>query len=392
MRFTKVLSISIIFCVFFICLAGCSNTPESVISETNKLEEPINSKMQYSEPLTSSVEGPLGAYSLEPNMSLDDEGIFVFDSENAEKYYSLLYFTDKETNTKIVLCNAPNCQHADESCNAYFYSMSSIKEENENTIFPILDSDGYVYWYNDKLYVIDPFGDIIEMKKDGTNHKKLLSIDSKYNVLSGYLYNENIYLNVQYLPPYDGSSESEFSDKDYTISMLEINPNSGKCTELFSFANELDTTFLGIYENKAYFFYRSPNTLAKAPNQKAVDDEENGHDVSLYYYELHGTERKYIKKDIKSYEMDNAAFDRNAVYYHNRKEKKLLKLDLDTQKTEEIITDIGGYIEINTPTENEKLFFMKNNMLADAFSGEEQENEDYYVDLNTKEVIKVENN
>lgn len=87
--------------------------------------------------------------------------------------------------------------------------------------------------------------------------------------------------------------------------------------------------------------------------------------------------------------MDDIAFDKDAVYYHNRKEEKIIKLNLHTGEKNDVLTDIGGYIEIYTPIEDNKLYFMKDNQLANAFSSAEQVNEKYYVDLDTGKLNKT---
>lgn len=378
--------LSLISLMIIVCLTGCAciKTPtQNSVTNEEKSEE-INSK--YSQKLSSILKSSSGTYSFESEFLSEN---VIISSDDSESQFSLLNFTDGSTNTKIVLCNKPNCNHNDSSCSAYFVSWLAVKRDNGNVRFAIMHSDGYVFLYNDRLYVLDPFGDLIEMDKDGSNHKNLLSIDSKYYINNGFLYKDCIYLCVKYLPSYDSSVEQEFSDADYNIAVLKVDLKTNKCEEIFSFKTELDTTCLGIYENKAYFFYRSPNTQATANTQQAVDNEKNSHNIAFYYYDLSNPERKYVIKNIKSYEFDDAAFDKNGVYYHNRKEGKLIKLNLDTGEKEDILTDVGGYIEIHTPIEDDKLYFTKDNMLSNAFSPEPQTNETYCVDLNTGEVNKI---
>lgn len=390
MKFSKALLFLVAIFLFIFNLSACSdNKVPSVTADNESTRTELEgNESEYSQVLSAVFENTNGTYSIESS-NVKDTDKFVITSEDADKYYSLLNFCDYNANEKIILCNKPACSHNNSSCNAYVESQYSVKESNNGTRFSVMDNEGLVFTYNDNLYVFDPFGDLIMMNKDGSNHKILLSIDSKYSVLNGFLYKDCIYLCVKYLPAFDSRVEQEFSDADYSMAILELNLKTNKCNEKFSFKTELDTTCLGIYENKVYFFYRSPNTLASANTQQEVDNEENSHNVSLYYYDLSTSKQEFVIKNIKSHEMDDIAFDKDAVYYHNRKEEKIIKLNLHTGEKNDVLTDIGGYIEIYTPIEDNKLYFMKDNQLANAFSSEEQVNEKYYVDLDTGKLNKT---
>lgn len=374
-----------------ICITACLNNrkqPNKLVDVTESVSINENHNNEYSKILSSVTSNENGIYSLESANFKDDDS-YIITSEDTEKYFSLLNFIDYKTNKKIILCNKPNCSHNSSVCNAFVESHFSPKEDNGGKKFSLMDFEGFVITYNNKLYVLDPFGDLFVMNKDGSNRTKLLSIDSKYSINNGFLYRDCVYLCVKYLPSYDGNIEQEFSDEDYNIGILRINLKNSKYTEVLSFKTEIETTCLGIYENKVYFYYRSPNKLVSANNQQIVDNEENNHNVSLYYYDLSKAEREYLIKNIKSYEMDDIAFDKGAVYYHNRKEEKIIGLDLKTGEKYDVLTNISGYIEIYTPIDDNKLYFMKDNQLANAFSSEIQINEKYCVDLNTGDVNKV---
>ncbi len=390
MKFSKALLFPVVMFLFIFNLSACSDNKVPSVTADNESArtEQEGNMSEYSQVLFAVFENTNGTYSIESSNAKDTDK-FVITSEDADKYYSLLNFCDYNANEKIILCNKPACSHNTSSCNAYVESQYSVKESNNGTRFSVMDNEGLVFVYDNNLYVLDPFGDLIMMNKDGSDHKTLLSIDSKYSVLNGFLYKDCIYLCVKFLPAFDSSVEQEFSDADYSMAILELNLKTKKCNEKFSFKTELDTTCLGIYENKVYFFYRSPNTLASANTQREVDNEENSHNVSLYYYDLSTSKQEFVIKNIKSHEMDDIAFDKDAVYYHNRKEEKIVKLNLRTGEKHNVLINLGGYIEIYTPINDNKLYFMKDNQLANAFSNELQINEKYCVDLNTGDVNKV---
>lgn len=392
MKYLKTVFGGIMIFLIIFSLTACLNNGKHLINDSSEASEAMakyeNDSLGYSQALSSVFNNENGTYRIESSNAKDTDK-FAITSEDADKYYSLLNFCDYSANENIILCNKPACSHNTGSCNAYVESQYSVKESNNGTRFSVMDNEGLVFVYDNNLYVLDPFGDLIMMNKDGSAHKTLLSIDSKYSVLNGFLYKDCVYLCVKFLPAFDSGVKQEFSDADYCMAILELNLKTQKYNEKFSFKTELDTTCLGIYENKVYFFYRSPNTLASVNTQREVDNEENSHNVSLYYYDLSTSKQEFVIKNIKSHEMDDIAFDKDAVYYHNRKEEKIVKLNLRTGEKYNVLINIGGYIEIYTPINDNKLYFMKDNQLANAFSNELQINEKYCVDLNTGYVSKV---
>lgn len=82
----------------------------------------------------------------------------------------------------------------------------------------------------------------------------------------------------------------------------------------------------------------------------------------------------------------------DSVYYHNRKTQTMERLHLDSGEIETVISELEGYINFftyNTFDDN-KLFFIKDNYLADAYADPKPKNETFYVDLENGEVKRVE--
>lgn len=385
--FTRLIGLSVAVAIFA-SLAGCGgesgSTSEGLAGDTDP----------YSYPLSSVVTSEQGVYRIEMSLPIDDSGQGSMNiGPESDDNHSLLTFLDTASWKTVTLCNKPNCAHNDNTCNAYVASGLSYREENGETRFPSMGriTAGYLWLRDGKLYLIDPYGDVVSMNPDGTEHEKLLTIDSKYTILSGYLCRGKAYLHVQYLPPYDPNVEQEFSDEDYQLALLEIDLKNKTCTELFSFQNEPETQLLGIYADKAYYFYRSPNQLASASTQQEVDNEENGHDVRLYACDLATGERAMLRENIKSHEMDDVILEQDSIYYHNRQNQALERLHLDSGEVETVLSDLGGYIDFfdsNAFVDN-KLFFVKDNYLADAFADPAPVNESYYVDISTHEAKKI---
>lgn len=388
MRFLKIIFKKLVVFVVLICCAGCSydaDKPQNKIEPTS--EEDYGN---YDLELSSSFAVSSGVYSLSSTLNSKDNAVKI--GSESDNVYSLISFLDTSSWKSVTLCNKPNCSHSDDTCNAYIPSFMSVKEEGGQVRFPTLNGNGYIFEQDGKMYLIDPYGDVIVMNEDGTEHQKLLSINSKYEIVSGFLYNSKVYLNVNFLPSYDKNIEQEFSDEDNYIGLLEIDLQNKSCKELFSFKTELNTTLLGLYENKAYYLYKSPNKLLDGNTQKAVDEAENGHDVRLYTYDLTSGKKEILRDTVKSYEMDDVILAQDSVYYHNRKTQTMERLHLDSGEIETVISELEGYINFftyNTFDDN-KLFFIKDNYLADAYADPEPKNETFYVDLENGEVKRVE--
>lgn len=384
-KFTSaVLIIALIFsiCSLISCKNDNDNSDTKITSQNTGNTDIDNSDIEndsYSHPLTS-------------NWNVGS-GIYIIKSYGDDDPYALINYIDNSTLNQVILCNKPDCQHDDENCNAYMPMYPSIIENSENIKSPIFDTDsGCIFQYNEKLYTIDIYGSIVSMDPDGSGHQKIMDLNSKYTITECYLYNGMVYAHAQYWPTFDGSSEQEFTDEDSILTLLEIDLQNKTCKELYSFNNEPETELLGLYDGKAYYCYRSPNQIPSSNTQQAVDAEENGHDVKLYYYDLKTGKQNYIEKTIKSFDMDNIILADNFIYYHNRREKELNRLNLDTGETDVLIADLDGYIDYfwsDTTVYDNKLFFIKNNSLSDAYAEPAKKNETFYVDLENKEVQKV---
>lgn len=387
MRYLRTILKRLAVLVVLICCAGCSYDADK---PQNKIR-PINEEDygNYALELSSSFAVSSGVYSLSSTRNSKDNAVMI--GSASDNVYSLISFLDTSSWKSVTLCNKPNCSHSDDTCNAYIPSFMSVKEEGGQVRFPTMKGSGYIFGQDGKMYLIDPYGDITAMNEDGTEHQKLLSIDSKYEIVSGFLYNSKVYLNVNFLPSYDKNIEQEFSDEDNYIGLLEIDLQNKSCKELFSFKTELNTTLLGLYENKAYYFYRSPNKLPDGNTQKAVDEVENSHDVRLYTYDLTSGKKEILKDTVKSYEMDDVILAQDSIYYHNRKTQTMERLYLDSGETQTVISELGGYINFFTYNafDDNKLFFIKDNYLADAYTSLNPKNETFYVDLENGEVKRV---
>lgn len=109
-----------------------------------------------------------------------EDGYYFFSGP----YQLFLYYMDKKTMSPVVLCNKPDCLHADES--------DPSKVANCNACMP--DSNNNITYYEDSLYVGGVGSDgysIYQISVDGTSRKKIFTISGdieQWIIHRGYLY------------------------------------------------------------------------------------------------------------------------------------------------------------------------------------------------------------
>ena len=76
-------------------------------------------------------------------MAISDKGYYYWVMSGQ---YDFLYFMDKATGKSVPLCNRPDCEHIDDSCNAYFKTVIHTPEDGiEFDRNRVMFLDGYVY-------------------------------------------------------------------------------------------------------------------------------------------------------------------------------------------------------------------------------------------------------
>ena len=145
---------------------GCAPAEQPATDHTN------NYSVSYpwvkgESPIPAERTGILRKLGLaDKNYEFTDTGIYYFDK------YGFLMYADHGSDTFVMLCNRPNCPHADQpvvdwvNCNASFEGSS------------LCYYDGYLYVFG---------GDTIQRcNLDGTDHTTILSLEETLGAYSGY--------------------------------------------------------------------------------------------------------------------------------------------------------------------------------------------------------------
>ncbi len=180
----------ILACMVFYLLAGCG-------AVTEKSEQAFDDEKQF---------------LLMYNYPESDKGIYYIEWD-LEKPYDTLYFVDKKTAKKTVLCQDLNCKHDSEKCQAVTMEPG--------TMGCAVYSDGMIYYmvYNRKN---DSALELYSMKEDGTN-KRLEHTFENAEIYpnSGALYKGKIFLSVQTMETDEESGTSFSAEPSILVYDLE---------------------------------------------------------------------------------------------------------------------------------------------------------------------------
>ena len=321
-----------------IMLAGCSQNTESktevkvTSTATDKIEKPNKKKQTQETPMPVS-KLDIENYNLDYKKKTDDQSFFswncVAKTENGYylwgkgvEYFNYLMFFDLKTQKTVPVCNLPNCNHLDNSCNAYY---------------PLGESDmGFIcksglWYYEDYIYMIgydaEDYLSLYRTKLDGSSREKYMQLYRADTTSQGVI----------------GSGESkQYTTPEvmihrgyvYYINREEKNPKlrriklGGKQTEILYETNNIvyktdgDKTELSYVRGYGDFVFFQ---------RTSVFEEEYRELEGLYAYNTQTAEITFVSNSI------NRDFDifENEIYYSTGEE--LCKFSIQTQKEEKIM-------------------------------------------------------
>ena len=343
--------------------------------------------------LSSTWCGQAGIYSITPYVSQQYlKGSSEIVNGKGQKSYinhNVIQFFDYKNMNSIVLCNKPNCKHNGESCNAYISGSSS---------------QDVICGYKDKIYVVDIgnanlFGKstdvqpttITEINLDGTNHSKVVEIPDKYYIKDVFLNKGNLYINSVFSDEAGNNGEKTLNnDNIKNTAMLSVDLSKKAFKEIYHFKGDVNDQVLGITDDKAYYLYKSEEKPLTVYNQKALDEQMNNLDTVVYSVNFSDGKKTEILKD-KSYGISPVVMDKQYLYYHSRRDGKLIKYDIGKNEKKVLVNNLNGYIKFfdNSSVKNNKLFYIKDNKTTYTYAKPEKDNETFYVDVNNGNVTSL---
>ena len=286
--------------VFFICLLlpGCN----SQSSDRKDPDNPFNSHDRYISMLSYCE---------------SDQGIYYIEWESE---LCRLYFIDKKSSKKTVLCQKVNCRHDSAECPAV--------EVSPDLMGSVAYCDGFIY------YIVQAFdsgeqNDVLKlysMKEDGTEKKELHTFQyGRVYPNAAAFYKDRIILSVQTLNDFEDGSGSYTAEPSIILYDLK----TGKETLILNGTENsgLYTVPAGADEDHLYLLQQPFN-----------DSDIDGRCTYLQYDLKEQTMEPLYESRVK----DSQIIADNTLYIQPDNEHRLVKYNLKTQKQEDVL-DWDGF-------------------------------------------------
>ncbi len=343
-----------------------SDTSYPGVSIPSDLREVINSKANTL--LKPSWEMASGRYSLKKSGEAQSNPIVGANGTSQ----NLIYFNDYTLGKSYVLCNKPNCKHNNTSCNAFFeLPMGSTL----NNCFLLIHEGNLFVYANNQLF---------RSSLNGSNKKAVLKVPDKYKYYgNGYIYEGKIYILVDYLLD---SEDGEFKPITKNA-LMEIDLTRLSVKELWAIdsTEEYSNHLLGVYDDKSIIFQRGNGEVMSGSSQQEFDKAQNT--IKRKIISINHSGKATSIADTTGYYMDYEKMFGNFLLYHSRKDNTLYSLNLITNKTTGVLTNLKGYILIENIMDN-KLIYTVLNTQNDIKAQTSQTNIRYFLDLKTGNIQK----
>ena len=288
--------ISIILCIVLaVCFGTNMKTSDSKESEGTENAGSYSYKFDAN----TDCQADIGEYPME---AFTENGYYSLQCLSESNNSKMLYYYDYATKQSVLVCGKTNCQHKDDTCDAFFdeqkYPISSIWYYEGNVYIPSLDED----------YLC-----ITKIAPDGSTRKKMCSVAKIVQVteeeedggIATATYYPAMVLHdgyIYYSSSYPGCKKAELYKK-----AVDDNADAIKL-------DEIEGDSVQIYRIKGYgenVFY-----------QKAVFGEDGDvTDGGIYVYNLSKAKSSLIVKDAVSY----YCLDENGnIYYHDNAQNAIM--------------------------------------------------------------------
>ena len=268
MRFSRIISLFILCMLLFTIITGCSN---AIVYDPNQYDFEHDDQYYFTK-LSASY----------PSVAKSADGYYFFSGESN----SYLYYMDKKTMNPVILCNKPECLHAEESdsqkrerCNAFFYQSNNL------------------IYYNQNLYAIgfDPeslTGGLVltRISLDGTSQKVVAKFKDAVQRL--IIHRGFIYYAVDDLTSDSNDTVTQNTCEIYRISMDKTEAIPEPVFNGKGFGGIIG--YLAGYKGNIYFLFLqyTDSTLMKLSS-------------SLYKYSITGGKPEMIKENVSSFAFCN---------------------------------------------------------------------------------------
>lgn len=271
-----------------------------------------------------------------------DGYFYIRESSGSNKTFANIMYYDYDTKKEVYLCNKPNCNHTENTCNSHL----EFSETNE------------LFYYNNYLYFINTqISDsivyenldgttsggsekspttIYRMNLDGTNKIKLFTVPSGTTMSMPYIIKgDTMY---SFLENYEIKNNSSIVTSK---KLIAINLNTGKYETII---DGTDKSFLGVYQDKILLrkvdYKEDPNKF-KNDDKGYFKNLENS-TVKIVLLDLSNKKEKNIYEDTYQ-NLKILEVYKDGIYFIGKDSKNLEYINIDTTKKETIkeLSDTG---------------------------------------------------
>lgn len=293
---------------------------------------------------------------------------------------SVVYFFDYKTNKMVVLCNKPNCKHNDSQCNGFV-----VEHANDSSqINQSASSVNFIVYQDNHIYLFCTNGNVLKMNFDGTNHKKIATIDSKYGFYCAYMENNLIYINVFY-------SEEENHNIVEKSCFIVFDLDTNEWHQTNSYERNADT-LLGVYENTAVYFYRKElPTRQNGMSFEEMIQTENNNPCSIYTVNLENSKKEILCENTEG-NMSPAIMLDDMIYFHSRNDETICSVNPENGQIKILKQNVSGKIVFDVPIED-NLYFLRSKKITADFDPSNEVKEFFNTQTNELcEAYKLETN
>jgi len=257
---------------------------------------------------------------------------------------SLIYYFDSETKKRIVLCDNPNCTHSSSECNAY---ISSKADKNDEPSFAVNNSAVFIFSKDDKLYFLLTDGTILTMKYDGTEHRNVTEIDSKYIFEKAYMIENEIIIYSFYSVYEQGELVEKACFIHYNIDTNEWNQG-----EAFD-RNLTGDNLVGITDNNIAVFYHD-DEIPEIPRGTSISDATRitrSTKCQIYSINIY-TSEKAIIFDGTIGDCAPVTMLNGVIYFHSQNTAQLCTINSQTKEITVVCENISGEVLFDDALDN----------------------------------------
>lgn len=257
---------------------------------------------------------------------------------------NLIYFYDAQNQNRVVLCNKPNCKHNSDECNAYISSKATNSDDPPSNVN---SSAVFIYSTGDRINLLLTDGNMLSIRYDGTDHKIVQTIDSKFTFDKAYKIGQMIYMQAFYSVQENG----EIAEKACFIT-YDTDTNKWQQGQTFNRSLTGDS-LLGITDDgfALYYSHEEPAEIPSGTSAEEARKITNSTKCGIYKLNMNTAE----KSDIYSGEQGNCypvTLLNGKLYCYSQNDSTIDSINISNGEFTVVQNNITGDLFFDTPIDN----------------------------------------